>query len=130
MISTSKCSRHTFWISSPPCSPYSDFLLPGQAKLGQVKVSDYWATTVDPDVAELFNLPRAEIRRMNSKLSNLIENKEARKRIGEKINKRVKKLVKEAKAEATIKADLIIGTMFTKPPSPALEPSQPADAVA
>tara|TARA_Y100001934_G_C12078631_1_gene643675 strand:+ start:638 stop:841 length:204 start_codon:yes stop_codon:yes gene_type:complete len=67
---------------------------------------------------------------MNSKLSNLIENKEARKRIGEKINKRVEKLVEEAKAEATIKADLIVGTMFTKPPSPALEPSQPADAVA
>ena len=67
---------------------------------------------------------------MNSKLSNLIENKEARKCIGEKINKRVKKLVKEAKAEATIKADLIVGTMFTKLPSPALEPSQQADAVA
>jgi hypothetical protein len=115
---------------SDSSNSYSDFLLPGQAKLGQVKVSDYWATTVDPDVAELFNLPRAEIRRMNSKLSNLIENKEARKRIGEKINKRVEKLVEEAKSEATIKADLIVGTMFTQPPSPAFEPSQPADAVA
>lgn len=67
---------------------------------------------------------------MNNKLSNLIENKSARKRMMRKAEKQVDQVVAKAKADATAKVDLIVDAMFNKTTSEPLIRSDKGRAAA